>query len=65
MAASEDREPMHHLSDPRPVTEVQFGAVADRGTQTGDGSVIYANKRAEMWGVTGESFSYEKTVNTA
>jgi hypothetical protein len=34
-----------------PVTEVQFGAKADR-TQIGqDGAIVYANKRAEMWGL--------------
>jgi hypothetical protein len=30
--------------------EVQFGAKADRSTQSADGAVVYANKRAEMWG---------------
>jgi hypothetical protein len=33
-----------------PVVEVQFGAKADRAFNTQDGGVIYANKRAEMWG---------------
>jgi hypothetical protein len=34
-----------------PVTEVQFGGKADR-TQIGqDGAIVYANKRAEMWGL--------------
>lgn len=33
-----------------PVIEVQFGGAADRGTMTGEGAVLYANKRAEMWG---------------
>ena len=32
------------------VREVQFGAKADRATQSQDGAVVYANKRAEMWG---------------
>jgi hypothetical protein len=32
------------------VTEVQFGARADRAIETGDGAIVYANKRAEMWG---------------
>lgn len=34
----------------QPVIEVQFGAKADRSSQTGEGAVVYANKRAEMWG---------------
>lgn len=33
-----------------PVIEVQFGASADRNANTNDGPVLYANKRAEMWG---------------
>lgn len=33
-----------------PVIEVQFGAAADRAQMTESGSLIYANKRAEMWG---------------
>lgn len=33
-----------------PVIEVQFGGSADRGMMTGEGKVLYANKRAEMWG---------------
>ena len=33
-----------------PVIEVQFGGKADRGMQTGEGQVYYANKRAEIWG---------------
>jgi hypothetical protein len=33
-----------------PVIEVQFGGKADRGMQTGEGPVYYANKRAEIWG---------------
>lgn len=32
------------------VIEVQFGAIADRATSTGEGPVAYYNKRAEMWG---------------
>lgn len=35
----------------RNVIEVQFGGKADRGTMTGDGAVVYSNKRTEMWGV--------------
>jgi hypothetical protein len=34
----------------QPVTEVQFGGAADRSQQTQEGSVVYANKRAEMYG---------------
>lgn len=34
----------------QPVFEVQFGSSADRSVETGEGSVHYANKRAEMWG---------------
>lgn len=33
-----------------PVIEVQFGGSADRGVRTGEGPVMYANKRAEIWG---------------
>lgn len=32
------------------VIEVQFGAAADKSISTSDGDVVYANKRAEMWG---------------
>jgi hypothetical protein len=32
------------------VREVQFGAKADRATQSQDSAIVYANKRAEMWG---------------
>jgi hypothetical protein len=32
------------------VQEVQFGAKADRATPSQDSAVVYANKRAEMWG---------------
>lgn len=41
-----DRLRMFHL----PVIEVQFGSAADRGVATNQGPVVYANKRAEMWG---------------
>jgi len=34
-----------------PVIGIQFGGKADRSTQTREGAVGYANKRAEMWGV--------------
>lgn len=34
-----------------PVIEVQFGGKADRGQMKSEGEVIYANKRAEMWGM--------------
>jgi hypothetical protein len=34
----------------QPVIEVQFGGSADRGRMTGEGAVLYANKRAEIWG---------------
>ena len=34
--------------------EVQFGAKADRATQSQDGAIVYANKRAEMWGLMRE-----------
>ena len=33
-----------------PVIEVQFGGAADRGIMVGEGAVLYANKRAEIWG---------------
>jgi hypothetical protein len=33
-----------------PVTEVQFGAKADRTAIGQDRNIAYANKRAEMWG---------------
>ena len=32
------------------VTEVQFGGKSDRAMLGDDGAVVYANKRAEMWG---------------
>ena len=35
----------------QPVIEVQFGGAAGTGIDTSDGAVLYANKRAEMWGV--------------
>lgn len=34
----------------QPVIEVQFGGAADRGVATQEGMVVYANKRAEIWG---------------
>ncbi len=34
----------------QPVTEVQFGGAADRGQMSEENGVLYANKRAEMWG---------------
>lgn len=34
----------------QPVQEVQFGASADRAVMTAENNVVYANKRAEMWG---------------
>lgn len=34
----------------QPVIEVQFGGAADRSQMVSEGAVIYANKRAEMWG---------------
>lgn len=34
----------------QPVIEVQFGGSADRALSTLSGQVVYANKRAEMWG---------------
>jgi hypothetical protein len=37
-----------------PVTEVQFGAAPDRDQIGQEGAVVYANKRAEMWGVMKE-----------
>jgi hypothetical protein len=33
-----------------PVTEVQFGAKPDRDQIGQQGAIVYANKRAEMWG---------------
>jgi hypothetical protein len=33
-----------------PVAEVQFGGKPDRSSATQDGAIVYANKRAEMWG---------------
>lgn len=35
----------------QPVFEVQFGGVADRASVSQEGSVVYFNKRAEMWGL--------------
>ncbi len=34
-----------------PVHEVQFGSKADRAMPSQSGNLMYANKRAEMWGV--------------
>jgi hypothetical protein len=34
----------------QPVHEVQFGGSADLSSDTSDGAVVYANKRAEIWG---------------
>lgn len=34
----------------QPVTEIQFGRKADRTSVGQDGAIVYANKRAEMWG---------------
>jgi hypothetical protein len=34
----------------QPVREVQFGGKADRSMIGQDGAIVYANKRAEMWG---------------
>lgn len=34
----------------QPVVEVQFAGKADRSSQVQEGSVVYANKRAEIWG---------------
>ena len=34
----------------QPVIEVQFGGAADRSTDASDGAIVYANKRAEIWG---------------
>lgn len=32
------------------VIGIQFGAASDRSQETGEGAVVYKNKRAEMWG---------------
>jgi hypothetical protein len=37
-----------------PITDVQFGAKADRDEFGNDGRIAYANKRAEIWGVMRE-----------
>ena len=37
-----------------PVVEVQFGAKSDYSVETQAGPIIYANKRAEMWGTMRE-----------
>lgn len=34
-----------------PVVEVQFGGKADRNMASSEGTIVYANKRAEMWGL--------------
>lgn len=34
----------------QPVLEVQFGGTADKSNKSGEGDIVYANKRAEMWG---------------
>lgn len=34
----------------QPVIEVQFGGSADQSFDTAEGAVLYANKRASMWG---------------
>lgn len=34
-----------------PVAEVQFGGSADRALMSSEGDIVYANKRAEMWGM--------------
>ncbi len=49
-----DRLRMFHL----PVIEVQFGGAPDRGIQTSEGKVVYANKRAEMWGNLRDALKY-------
>ena len=36
------------------VIEVQFGARSDRASIGQDGAIVYANKRAEIWGSIGE-----------
>ena len=38
----------------QPVHEVQFGGKADRPALSQEGAVVYANKRAEMWGAMRE-----------
>jgi hypothetical protein len=37
-----------------PIIEIQFGAAPDRDQLNQEGTVAYANKRAEMWGVMRE-----------
>jgi hypothetical protein len=37
-----------------PVTEVQFGAAPDRDQVGQEGAIVYANKRAEIWGTMKE-----------
>jgi hypothetical protein len=43
---------LHH-----PVIEVQFGAKSDRQAAGQDGAIVFANKRAEMWGLMREWLS--------
>jgi hypothetical protein len=38
----------------KPVIGVQFGAKADRSSASQEGTVVYFNKRAEMWGLMRE-----------
>ena len=38
----------------QPVYEIQFGSSADRANLRQEGAVVYANKRAEMWGTMRE-----------
>lgn len=38
----------------QPVFDIQFGSKSDRGTIGVDDNLIYANKRAEMWGAVRE-----------
>lgn len=38
----------------QPVFDVQFGGRSDRGTIGRDDNLVYANKRAEMWGAMRE-----------
>jgi len=46
-----------------PVHEVQFGAAPDRASDTQEGAVVYANKRAEMWGMMREWLQTGAIVN--
>jgi len=38
----------------QPIVEVSFGGKADRSSVGQDGAIVYANKRAEMWGTMRE-----------